>query len=169
MIKLLLIDLDGTVRVPASGSRFIDHPHNQRIILGSAVTLAQYHEQGWLIVGITNQGGVAAGHKQLEDAIVEQRYTLKLIPQMEGVYFCPDFEGNHCWLVGRVHDDGKPVHLAPWASEFVGSFRKPQRKFFGGSFPRKYFHLECCFLLLKIIVAIAIMKMEIIIYTLAIA
>jgi D-glycero-D-manno-heptose 1,7-bisphosphate phosphatase len=125
MNRLLLVDCDGTIREPLSGSKFIQHPRDQRIIKGADKAIAHYAEQGWCAVGISNQAGVAAGHKQLADALAEAERTLELFPQITAIYLCPDFEGKHCWLVGREHD-AKPIHLAPWAEEFVGSFRKPQ-------------------------------------------
>jgi len=67
--RLLLVDLDGTIREPLSGGQFIQHPQDQRIIKGADKAIAHYHKEGWVIVGITNQGGVAAGFKQLSDAI----------------------------------------------------------------------------------------------------
>ncbi len=85
MTKLLLLDLDGTCREPASGEKFIQHPLDQRVIFGADKGVAHAHKQGWTIIAISNQGGVAAGHKLLEDAIAESHYTL-----------CPDFEGKHC-------------------------------------------------------------------------
>ncbi|WP_210404507.1 HAD family hydrolase [Chroococcidiopsis sp. TS-821] len=62
---------------------------------------------------------------RIKEAIAEQEYTLQLFPQLLCIYLCPDFDGNYCWLVGRGYD-AKPVHLASWAAEFVGAFRKPQ-------------------------------------------
>jgi D-glycero-D-manno-heptose 1,7-bisphosphate phosphatase len=123
MIRLLLVDLDGTIREPLSGEKFIQHPQDQRIIKGADQALAHYHAEGWVIVGITNIGGVAAGHKQLSDALAEAEYTLELFPQLLCVYLCPDKEGKHCWLVPRG-GDAKPIHL-DWAEEFAGTFRKP--------------------------------------------
>lgn len=124
-MKLLLTDCDGTIREPASGEKFIQYPLDQRVIFGADRTLAYYHSKGWLIVGISNQSGVAAGHKVLDDAIAESHYTLELFPQILCIYICPDFEGKHCWLIGRNHDE-VPVHLTPWGEDFIGTFRKPQ-------------------------------------------
>lgn len=123
--KLLLLDCDDTIREPRSGAKFIQHPEDQKIIAGAEQAITHYHQEGWIAVGITNQGGVAAGYKQLEEAVAEQEYTLQLFPQLLCIYFCPDFDGNCCWLVGRGYD-AKPIHLAKWATEFVGTFRKPQ-------------------------------------------
>lgn len=94
MTKLLLVDLDNTIRQPLSDNKFISHPQDQQIIPDAAKAIAHYHEQGWAIVGITNQGGVAAGHKSLEDCLKEQAYTLELCPHLGAIIFCVDFAGE---------------------------------------------------------------------------
>ncbi len=99
MKKLLLLDMDGTVRRPKSGAKFISSPDDQEIIPEAVRKIEEYHQGGWLCVGITNQGGVAAGHKTLNDAIAEQAITLALCPQIALIYFCPDFEGEICYSV----------------------------------------------------------------------
>ena len=101
------------------------HPLDQKIIDGADKALSHYYSKGWTIIGISNQGGVAAGHKLLEDALTESHYTLELFPQILCIYICPDFEGKHCWLIGKKHDE-VPIHLTSWGEEFIGSFRKPQ-------------------------------------------
>ena len=57
MTKLLLLDLDNTVRETISGATFINDPFDQRLILGAAETIARYKSQFWQIIGISNQGG----------------------------------------------------------------------------------------------------------------
>lgn len=59
MSKLLMLDCDGTIRRSKSGATFINDPLDQEIIPEAADAIAHYHNQGWVIVGITNQGGVA--------------------------------------------------------------------------------------------------------------
>lgn len=100
-MKILFLDCDGTIREPLSGAKFISHPRDQQIIPRADKALAHYHKRGWVIVGISNQGGVGAGHKSLEAAIAEQEYTLGLFPEMTAIYFCPDFEGKRCIVVGH--------------------------------------------------------------------
>lgn len=101
MTKLLLLDCDGTIRQPASGKQFIQHPQDQKIIEGAARAITHYSSMGWKIYGVSNQGGIEAGHKSLTDAIAEQAYTLALIPKIEGIYFCPDFKGEQLIQVFR--------------------------------------------------------------------
>jgi D-glycero-D-manno-heptose 1,7-bisphosphate phosphatase len=142
--RLLLLALDGTIREPKSGAKFINNPEDQRLITGASEAIARYARQGWEIAGITNQGGVAAGYKTLQDAILEQRITQGLLPKIEPgsfmnpecplqeIYFCPD-EGLTCWCVpyGRK---AVPMHDREWRatewmpeppSQLIGHFRKP--------------------------------------------
>lgn len=101
--RLLLLDLDGTIREPLNGEKFIQHPRDQRIIKGADKALAHYHTEEWLIIGISNQGGVAALHKTLEDALEEQRYTLEMLPQMQEILICTEYppKDNYCYIVTR--------------------------------------------------------------------
>lgn len=115
-MRLLLPDLDGTLRETKSGLTFINKPDDQRLILGVKEAIANY--QDWLIIGVTNQGGVGSGHKTLEDATKEQQLTLELLPQMACILFCPDMRGETCWMVPRA----KPPKLI---SNKRGNFRKP--------------------------------------------
>ncbi len=100
-MKLLMLDLD-TVRKPESGGKFIGHPQDQQIIEGADRAIAHYRREGYIIVGISNQGEVAAGHKSFSDCFLEQRYTLNLFPQISEICFCPDFEGLECWVVNQM-------------------------------------------------------------------
>ncbi|MBE9036028.1 HAD hydrolase-like protein [aff. Roholtiella sp. LEGE 12411] len=100
MNKILFLDLDGTARQPKSGATFINKPLDQEIIPGVAEAIARYPNH--VLIGITNQGGVAAGKKSLEDAIAEQQYTIQLLPQLLEIYFCPDFDGRQCYKLTCV-------------------------------------------------------------------
>jgi D-glycero-D-manno-heptose 1,7-bisphosphate phosphatase len=117
IMALLLVDLDGTLREPLSGQRYFEHPKDQRVINGADVALQAYAD--WIIVGITNQGGVAAGHKSIQECIAEQQYTLELFPQLKEIYFCPDFEGKKCFRATRhnFHNHSK--------TKWSGQHRKP--------------------------------------------
>jgi len=121
--KIIFFDLDGTLRQTKSGKTFIHESDDQQAIKGTQKALAYYQEKGFLLIGITNQSGVAAGHKLLIDAEKEQQITLELFPELLCIYFCPDFDGNHCWLKSR-ENPATPIHIS-WGKEFAGEFRKP--------------------------------------------
>jgi D-glycero-D-manno-heptose 1,7-bisphosphate phosphatase len=117
-MSLLLVDLDGTLREPLSGQQYFQHPQDQQIIAGADIALRAYKDD-WLIVGITNQGGVGAGHKSMQQCVQEQQYTLELFPDLKEIYFCPDFEGRKCFRVTHhnVHNHSK--------TKWSGTYRKP--------------------------------------------
>ena len=117
--KLLIVDLDGTVRCPKSDAKFINEPDDQELIPGALDMLQHYQQDGWVIVAATNQGGVAAGKKTLEQCIKEQQITMQLAPQLEAIFYCPDYEGKQ---LGIIHPNGLKDFGEP---EGFSSFRKP--------------------------------------------
>ena len=79
--KLLFLDLNDTIRKPKSLGKFIQSPFDQEPIPGAKEMIASYKEKRWIIIGVTNQGGVEVGHKTIEECIAEQRQALKLFPE----------------------------------------------------------------------------------------
>lgn len=59
---ILAFDLDGTIRHNPDGE-FINGPDDIALYDGVCEALLVYRSQGWTIFGVTNQGGVAYGHK----------------------------------------------------------------------------------------------------------
>lgn len=113
--KILFLDLDGTVRRTKSGSKFIQNPDDQALIPGVAAAIAKFSE--FEIIGVTNQGGVAAGYKSLEDCIKEQMRTMELLPAIKEINFCIDFAGKSAYRLGR----SKSLILLPEGP----NYRKP--------------------------------------------
>jgi D-glycero-D-manno-heptose 1,7-bisphosphate phosphatase len=98
----VILDKDGTLTQPISGQRFVQHPADQVLLPGVAERIAALHQDGATLVIVSNQGGVDAGHKSLEEAITEMRYCLKLLPQISYALFCPDFDGRELYYVDRL-------------------------------------------------------------------
>lgn len=100
MTKLLMVDLDGTIRrCKSDPAGFINKPEDQELIPGAVEALTDYFNKGWIIVGISNQAGVHYGHKTLDSCLEEQRHTLKLAKHLlSTIYICPDL-GDICWEV----------------------------------------------------------------------
>lgn len=103
MKKLLILDLDHTIRKPLTNSTFITHPTDQQLISEALSPLLHYQAEGWVMVGATNQAGVSSGFKTLQQAIEEQRYTIWLLEELDiklsEILLCPDFEGQLCYSV----------------------------------------------------------------------
>jgi D-glycero-D-manno-heptose 1,7-bisphosphate phosphatase len=123
MSKIIFFDLDGTLRETISGKTFINEPHDQRAIEGTQKALSYYQEKGFVMIGITNQGGVAAGHKSLQSVIEEQRITLQLFPELSEIFFCPNW-GESCYQLSKGN---QPLEFsAPLSGDGTAiSCRKP--------------------------------------------
>ena len=89
-MKLCIFDKDGTLTTTKSGETFVQHPEDQILLPGVVEGITAMAADGWLFAIASNQGGVAAGYKSLDDAIREIRYCLSLLPQIELGLFCPD-------------------------------------------------------------------------------
>lgn len=126
MTKLLLLDLDGTVRRCKSNPQgFINDPKDQELIEGVEDAIINWPSEGWIAVGISNQAGVVCGHKTLEDCFREQQYTLSLCPWLNQISFCPDW-GDTCWDLLRVGKAYSREDLGKIHEELKGTYRKPQ-------------------------------------------
>ncbi|TAG98755.1 MAG: HAD-IIIA family hydrolase [Oscillatoriales cyanobacterium] len=104
-MRIFFFDLDGTLRKTKSGKTFINEPDDQQPIEGAQEALNYYQSKGFVLIGITNQGGVAAGHKSMESAIAEQRITLSLFPELSEIFFCPNWRES-CYQLSR---DNEPL------------------------------------------------------------
>jgi D-glycero-D-manno-heptose 1,7-bisphosphate phosphatase len=118
--NIIFFDLDGTLRQTKSGKTFIDQPEDQKPIEGTQKALAYYQGKGFVLIGISNQGGVAAGYKSLQSAIEEQRITLELFPELSEIFFCPNYDGESCYQVSR---DNEPLLMK--TLDLMNSCRKP--------------------------------------------
>lgn len=85
----LFVDLDGTIRGPKEGE-FIDGPNDLEILAGRKEALRAYSDGGYHIVAVTNQGGVACGHKTAEQVEAENERTNEYLDGLiESFYMCP--------------------------------------------------------------------------------
>jgi D-glycero-D-manno-heptose 1,7-bisphosphate phosphatase len=74
----LLLDWDGTIRRSKSDSSFIKSPDDIELIPGMEERIMAFKAAGWLIIGISNQGGVAHGFKSPMDNDKEMMATFAL-------------------------------------------------------------------------------------------
>lgn len=76
--KALILDFDGTVRRSKSGKTFIEGPEDIELIPGVEKWIWRYRGLGWLIFGLSNQGGVAHGFKTFFGVLDEFDATYSL-------------------------------------------------------------------------------------------
>lgn len=59
--KALFLDLDGTVRITKGSKPCPNHPDEQEVLPGRVDLIKHYAKEGYLIIGVTNQGGIGLG------------------------------------------------------------------------------------------------------------
>jgi D-glycero-D-manno-heptose 1,7-bisphosphate phosphatase len=134
MNKLLLLDKDGTLTTPVSGEKFVQTPWDQKPMEGVVPGIDAAARAGWEIAICSNQGGIDAGYKTLENCFQEMRFALELFPKIAEAYFCPANYGSigeSCW---RCWDDcleehriqyGQFADELPYSQHGKTDYRKP--------------------------------------------
>jgi D-glycero-D-manno-heptose 1,7-bisphosphate phosphatase len=79
MADILFCDVDGTLTATVSHATFKSNPRDVFVLPGVENALAHYAQEGYLMIGISREGGVGAGHKKLEAAFEEKQYTCLLL------------------------------------------------------------------------------------------
>lgn len=115
---LIVLDLDGTLRRPASGARYPQAPCDQVPMWGSQALLRRLQSAGYRCAGIDQ---VRHGHESLRiaDAIRANMHTLELLPALSLIVLSTDFHGHSAVICGHHH-----AYPAPQVSE-AGYYTKP--------------------------------------------
>lgn len=103
-VRVLYLDLDGTVRKGLDElGHFVNGPDDVELFPGMAKLLAAYKAEGWRIVAITNQGGVALGHLSFENAV---KALIETQRQAGGAF--------DTLMICTHHPDAQPPHQRCW-------------------------------------------------------
>jgi D-glycero-D-manno-heptose 1,7-bisphosphate phosphatase len=121
-MKILFVDIDGTLTETISGHTFKQSPTDVKIIEGADKAIAHFAKSGWHIVGVSNQGGIASGHKSLDATFQEFAFTLELFPDLQDIYFCPDFDGKQLFFTSKYD---VPLEIGFLEEQLEGTYRKP--------------------------------------------
>lgn len=87
--KGLLLDYDGTLRRTRSGAKYPTHPDDVEVLPGRAAVLRRYAAQGYKLLGVSNQSGVAKGELSAEAARACFARTHELLGVELEAAFCP--------------------------------------------------------------------------------
>ena len=129
--RLLMLDRDGTLN-RSIGQRPPNRPAEVELLPGVAVKLHRYASQGWRIIIVTNQGGVAFGYQTEAQARATQQAVLDTLPvAVDASYLCPHHpEGtvpryavacpNRKPAPGAIHDALDRFQAHPQDCLFVG-------------------------------------------------
>lgn len=101
VVPALCLDWDGTIRRSSSGATFIKNFQDIELIPGVERLIWRYRSMGYLILGISNQAGVAHGFKLPMEIENEMDVTLNL------------FQMNPFHIVKMCYHDGKGK-IAPY-------------------------------------------------------
>ena len=147
--RALILDYDGTLRRSRSGASYPNHPDEVQILPGRREVLRRYQDEGWLLLGVSNQSAVSRGETDL--AITEACFarTNELLGFQIRVLFCPhprsvaclcrkpmpghgvqlieehELDPRRCIFVGDRETDaqfaGNVGFQFRWAEEFFGA------------------------------------------------
>ena len=96
--KALILDYDGTLRVTKSGAKYPLDPSDVQILPGRREKLLAYQKQGYILLGASNQSGVADGKLTNDQANACFAQTNKLLGLDIDVVYCPHPAGPPmCW------------------------------------------------------------------------
>lgn len=89
-IKVLYLDLDGTVRHGFDElGRFVNEPDDVVIFPEALKAMREYKKAGWKIAAISNQGGIALGHMSIEMCCATMMRTHELCEKLfDVISFC---------------------------------------------------------------------------------
>lgn len=66
-VRVLFLDLDGTVRYSSHESGFINKSKDVVVYPGAKREIHRFIDAGWKVFYVSNQGGIAAGYTTIED------------------------------------------------------------------------------------------------------
>lgn len=96
--KALILDYDGTLRQCKSGNKFPVKPDDVELLPGRREVLLRYQEQGYRLLGVSNQSGIAKGTLSEQDAIDCFERTNELLGVDIEYSFCPHRPAPiSCW------------------------------------------------------------------------
>lgn len=95
VVPALVLDFDGTIRRSKTGQTFIKNFKDIELMPGIEKLIWRYRNLGWLILGISNQAGVAHGVKLPMEIENEMDATFKLFTEN------PFHIAKHCYHDGK--------------------------------------------------------------------
>lgn len=141
MVPVLYCDIDGTIRWGRDElGRFVNGPEDVRVFDEVPDLLWGYRKLGWRIIGISNQGGIALGHMDMETCVAAFNETYKQTRQaFDKILFCrhhPDADTREmavCWC--RKPKTGLVIEGAYDLAGKTGEIYPPHMGLFVGDRP----------------------------------
>lgn len=87
--RALILDYDGTLRHNPAGGTYPAHPDQVNLLPGRREVLRRHADEGWLLLGVSNQSAVSRGEIDLTTARACFERTNQLLGLEIPVLFCP--------------------------------------------------------------------------------
>ena len=87
--KAILLDIDGSVRITKSGKPCPSDPEDIEILPNTKEILEFYKNQGYLLLGVSNQGGISQGYVSKEQVEACFQRTQELLGLEIEIKYCP--------------------------------------------------------------------------------
>lgn len=87
--KALILDYDDTLRTSIGTHDYPLKPDDVKILPGRKQKIQEYRDKGYIILGVSNQSGVAKNILSYNDAVACFEKTNELLGQEIDYYFCP--------------------------------------------------------------------------------
>jgi len=96
-MRILFLDLDGTVRYSLDPSGFINKPEDVAVYPEATEQMARFVRAGWKLAFVSNQGGIARGFTTHEMFIAGLERTEELLGDVfDGGAYCPHDPDANC-------------------------------------------------------------------------
>ncbi|MHA2068145.1 MAG: HAD-IIIA family hydrolase [Candidatus Thorarchaeota archaeon] len=95
--RALILDYDGTLRKTGSGDKYPRSANDVLILPGSTRKLKQFADEGYKLLGVSNQSGVAKGALTVADAEACFKRTNQLVGHDIEYYYCPHSPVPPCY------------------------------------------------------------------------
>lgn len=101
MPKLLI--LPGNSAIRRNPANHLDFPeYDQQEIVPGVLEALDFHKQlGYAIAICENAGGIAQGITSFEEKLSELLQLMMMVPQVDHLIFCPDYNGAFAYLLSR--------------------------------------------------------------------
>ncbi len=91
--RAIFLDRDGVINKRLIGD-YVKKIEEFELLPKVREALIEFKNMGYLLIVVTNQQGIAKGIMTEEDLKVVHNYMLKLLPEIDDIFYCPHLDGT---------------------------------------------------------------------------
>ena len=123
MRRAIFLDRDGVINKRLVGD-YVKSPEKFELLPGVKDALKRLKKMGYLLIVVSNQQGIGKGIMTDRDLERVNRYMLKLLPEIDDVFYCTELEENNPWCrkprPGMLLEAIKKWDIDPFSSWIIG-------------------------------------------------